>query len=265
MTNIKNSLAQQFADDEVLAQLSIEANKNYREHHEALERNIKNLQERTLMEFSLERYVRMYFTFSKQIWNNARNDWDYKRDPHFYITELVDGDARLGQKIFINIAGKWIHTKKYPGRNVYLHDLDLQTPLKYVDLNHLAEACAVLTEKTECRVEHTQYNIVKANDIKVPKTTDDLLVLHPGSRIVASGDKYYEGWDVADHWAIVQTRKAHYIVYYSTNGHGFGYDTVVMPDKSVADFYIWLANGDRNKIMTMIPVNIMKRLEAKVF
>lgn len=265
MTNIKNSLAQQFADDEVLAKLSTAADKKYREHHDALKKSIDSLMDRTLTEFSLERNVEMRFTFTTQSWDKAKNDWCYQHDPHFYISHLLDGDARLGQKIFVNFDGRWIHTKKYPGRNIYMHDLDCKAVPKHINLEHLAEACKTLTEKTGCRVEHTQYNVVKLNDIKVPKTTDDLLVLHPGSRIAASGDKYYEGWDVADHWAIVQTRKAHYIVYYSTNGHGFGYDTVVMPDKSVADFYIWLANGDRNKIMTMIPVNVMKRLEAKVF
>ena len=215
------------------------------------------------MEFSLEKNVRLYFTFNSQIWNGKTKEWEYPRDPHFYITELLDGDSRLGQKIFINIAGKWIHTKKHPGRSVYMHDLDFQTTLKCVDLNHLAEACAVLTEKTGCRVEHTQYTIVKENDIKVPKNEDDLMVIHPDAQIVARGTKLHEGWDIGDPWAVVRTRKGNLIIYYSTNGHGFGYDTVINPDKSVTDFYYWLVGKEVSKLQSFIPANVLKKLDER--
>lgn len=263
MTNIKNSLAQQFADDKVLAQVATDAEKKYKEHRAALKQSIENLQDRTLREFSLENNVKMYFTFLTQSWSTAKNDWCYQHDPHFYIGHLLDGDSRLGQKMFVNIGGKWIHTKKYPSQKIYLHDLDCKTGIKHVNLNHLAEACAMLTEKTGCRVEHHQYEIVKAGDIKVPKTEDDLLVLHPDSRIVASGKKLYEGWDIGDPWAVVQTRKHNLIIYYSTNGHGFGYDTVIEPDKSVADFYYWLVGKEISMLQSFIPINILKKLDAR--
>lgn len=254
MTIIKNSLVDQIASVNAAMKAANEAQALSTQLYTDTDKSIKNLIDRTLMEFSLECNVVMRFSFT------ARPAGQNVFDPHFTLFHLIDAPVSrplLCNNYFINIAGKWIHTKKAPNYNpsVYLHDLDLQTPLKYVDLNHLAEACAVLTEKTGCRVEHAQYTVVNRNFSRIPNSHEALLNLHPGGRIAAHGTKG------VDPWAIVQTRKAHYVVYYSTSGYGFGYDTVVQPDKSVSDFYLWL--GDKAFRQMTIPANVLKRLDVR--
>jgi hypothetical protein len=180
-------------------------------------------------------------------------------DPHYKITHLCDG--RDGSFVWIGgQEGCWVWAHKHNFGKVYAHHLDYTKKSKIspdVMLNFTTE----LTELSGLEVRITDNKIVSKSDIEIPRTEDDLITLHEGGRIACSGKKLHEGWDIADPWAIVQTKKNHYVIYYATNGHGFGYDKCIMPDKPIGDFYQWL--GGKQAAQMLIPGNIAKILKAR--
>lgn len=225
-----------------------------------LEKSMQILLERTLKEFNLENYV------SAQVSVHTGCETVEHWKPRFLITHIkpYKGAGGFTSHNFIKVGPKWVATNKNPSYNetIHRHELDFERQLKHIDLADLDAACLVLTEKTGLPVETQIYRLVNKQNITVPQSTNDLLTMHPGSCIALEGSKMNVGWDIGDPWAILRTKKGSYIIYYSTSGHFFGYDTCVMPDRSARDFLAWL--GDKPMVQMTIPSKILKRLEARV-
>lgn len=255
MTNIKNSLVDQIGDYGASVKAANDATALSAKLYTETDKSIRSLIERTLAEFSLEYNVVIRFNF-----NGRSPTGQMIFDPHFSLFHIIDCPPvrhLIDDKYFINVSGRWIRSKNTPSYNntAQIRDLDLQAIVKHIDLHHLAYVCATLTEKTNCRVEYIQYTVMKENGQKILNSGKDLLAHHPGSCIVAHGHKNNDPWDV------VRTRKGHLMVYYSTNGLGLGYDTVVQSNQSVCDFYLWL--GDKAYRQMAIPSNILKKLDER--
>lgn len=250
MTNIKNSLVETINNHIKFRQEFFALQDRFERENNEFQAKINSFVERTLEEFSLEENVKIYFTF-----------YSDKDDPHFLIYDIKDYTKGYEANYWLNIDGKWIKYKGSPSNNsIYFHKLDLKADInKVINLDHLKEACDIITEKTGLRVDIKQYSIVNSKDIEIPKNIDDLLVKHTGATIVVNGNIWHVGWDVPDYWAIVRTRKGHIIVYYSTNGHGFGYDTVIMPEDKTNKFLDLLDEENKAKI----PADIFKKLKAR--
>jgi hypothetical protein len=164
-----------------------------------------------------------------------------KWDPFYHIYHIrADVYGRTG---WVYVDGKWVYSTEPGAGKTYLHHLDFKKQLDSRIMNSLEAFRAELEEESGLRVNLGERKIVTKGDVKVPKSEDDLLTVHDGGSIMASGQKMHMGWDIGDPWAVVRSRKGHLVVYYSTNGHGFGYDHCVMPEQSVDDFIRWM-EGD---------------------
>lgn len=181
---------------------------------------------------------------------SATGNWD----PHYYISSLQDDGVT-----FVAIEDKWVAINKGTGGKVYAHNLDYTKRLKTISVEEIQLFRDDLAAKSGLEVRLHNHTIVNKHDIKIPRSEDDLLLLHEDGAIACSGQKWHEGWDIADPWAIVRTRKGHYVVYYATNGHGFGYDQCIMPDKPVDDFYLWL--GGKPAVQMTIPSAIIEAMK----
>lgn len=85
------------------------------------------------------------------------------------------------------------------------------------------------------------------------KTTDDLRVLYPDAEVLLDGKIWSMGWDIADNYAILKMEDGIHI-FYSTNGHGLGYDVEVLPgDKEgVGNFCCVVNLEDINKVKKVL-------------
>lgn len=254
MKNIKNSLVHDLQDFAKLHDKFEKLKNEYKQKSEDIELRMKLAAENTLLEFSLEKNVDPYFSFMTESFDSKNECFIYNFEPNFSISKITEGN-----KTFVRVNNKWVHEKKISGRyKIYSHDIDFNVQPKYINLDHLNEACESIAKKTGCKVQIKQYEIVTADKIEKPKNLDDLLVIHTGSKILAHGEKYYEGWDIPDHWAIVETNNNELYVYYSRNGHGFGYDCKVGPKESLNEFYSFLGSD-----IYKIPNNIFSRLDMR--
>lgn len=59
------------------------------------------------------------------------------------------------------------------------------------------------------------------------RQSDDILKAYPRSKLLEQGEMWYKAWDICDRYYIVETEGGPIMVFYSTNGHGFGVDYIV--------------------------------------
>jgi hypothetical protein len=241
-----NSLIDEITKYSVEQKEAFETWNRYLKNSRELEYKIERLLDKTKKEFGIN-YARVYLRLTSD-------------EKCFNIHNIHLG---YNTGCYIQIQGKWVYYKESPGRHIYVHKIDFTKDVKkdsQIDLQKFEAFCSKLTELTGFPVKIEQYEIVSKGDIKIPKDHDDLLTIHTDGAIVAFGKKLYEGWDIGDPWAVVRTRSGSYMVYYATNGHGFGYDHVVAPGESLTDFYTFL--GGLTEARKAIPANVMKHLEA---
>lgn len=193
------------------------------------EAELRAIMDRLLKRYKLDRIVSIYLCFTGGCHVDG---WD-----PFYSVSDVRSDLRGG---FICVGEKWVYTTKVGAHEVYVHNLDFKKVLDPKVVTTLAAFKADLEKESGLRVEIRNRKIVSKGDIEVPQSEDDLLTVHDGGKIVAKGAIAHKGWDIRDPWAVVKTRKGHLVVYYSTNGHGFGYDQCIMPEQPLDRFYEWI-------------------------
>jgi hypothetical protein len=142
---------------------------------------------------------------------------------------------------FYRVEEQWVKCYAAPvGRMVHKHQADLSATLDKDFLSNFENFVRTLEERSTLPVGYSDYTWAKPDEIKAPKTVDDLRTIHAGCTILASGKKWHEGWDISDPWAVVKTRQGEVYVYFSTNSHGFGYDSVIIPGESASSFLSFL-------------------------
>jgi len=198
-----------------------------------LEREFKVLLEKNLKKHKLDRILYILLCFSG---GSHTENWA----PYYHLYQIRDLSCRGSG--FVYVDGKWVYSTDPSSNKAYLHRLDFKKQLDVKIVDSLEGFKADLERESGLQVNFGSHKIMTKGDIEVPKSTDDLLTVHDGGALVASGEKAYEGWDIRDPWAVVRTRKGHYVVYYATNGHGFGYDHCVMPEQSLSDFFTWIGS-----------------------
>jgi hypothetical protein len=226
---------------------AISLNKSLEDDVIAVEEECSVLFDNTLQKFGLKQFV----TYSTQIRPGFMNkNWS----PHFLIIRIETNQNRFfgyqKEHVFVKISNNWfaaIRSVAHLGA-IPIESIDFTKKLDHIDLNKLKEACDELTEKSGFPVKFTEHTIQN-----MPKTKLDLLEEHKGSTIVCSGVENKEPW------AILRTRKHHFIVYYSTNGYDLGYDKCLKPEQSKNEFFTWL--GDEDTVKSLIPEKILAKLK----
>jgi hypothetical protein len=226
-----------------------------------IEYSLRNILTETLKKYGLENNV-----CAQVIFGNFYNNIDWK--PHFNISYLFSG--RPVSRNWYMVNNKWVMARKTVGRKIYINNIDFSPQNNFENfIDHTKLYCfyADLYCATGISVVLAQYTVVNKFGFEFPKTHKEILASHIAGRIalhgVKEGDSFNSCQPQQEPWAIVQTKKQHYVVYYSTNGNGWGYDTVVMPDQSLNDFFFWLVGNDRQKLESIIPTKILKRLESR--
>jgi hypothetical protein len=197
----------------------------------ALEKELDHTLLRCLKRHGLEKSLQAGLNFAAG--SNA-SGWD----PHFFISHINQKGKYGSVDPFICIDGSWV---KSAALTTYVpkHKLDFKIKLS-LDPNALEAFRLDLQAESGLEVIVRRHIVVMRSSDRapLPKTVDDLIEKHDGGKVIAQGNKEYK--DVADPWAVVRTKKGHLVVYYSTNGYGFGYDKCVMPDATINHFYEWL-------------------------
>lgn len=211
----------------------IEIENKYIKLFEETKNDVGLFLEQNVKAFSLDKKLKIYFMSHGT--------------PHFLVSYISDKNISwLDKSGWIFIEGAWVKTKEVPnGTNVYYNKLNFSAKLEQSILDNFKGLCRNLKEKTGLEVIHKKYFLVTAKNITIPKNEDELLLLHPNSTIVASGKKLHVGWDISDPWTILRTKKSNFVIYYSTNSHGFGYDKKVMPNESINEFFDFIEEPER--------------------
>lgn len=141
--------------------------------------------------------------------------------------------------VFTRIEGSWYWTKDCWGWETYRHTiLDLPAPYDGAALEAVASR---LTEELGVAVlfENRRW---KEPDLSRLRTQADLQAAFPDLSFVAGGRiarrrlSESMGWDIPDHWALLKARDGGVHVFYSTNGHGHGFDCHLSPGDDFARF-----------------------------
>lgn len=153
----------------------------------------------------------------------ASEEWDPKV---FIYPFQKDGRS------FVKIDGNWAwYDEGHIYMDVYSHKI-LDSKDFPFDPEQLEKECERLEEELGLKFRIIQY---KTKKIEQPRNSDDLLEKYPGGEILASGELWSFGWDIPDHWAILELDDGKHI-FYSTNGHGIGYDNHIEPGQDTEGF-----------------------------
>jgi hypothetical protein len=176
-------------------------------------------------------------------------------DPKIYVYPFSDGD-----KVFLKINGKWswydepavwaeVYTKKI------IEEGKFDPPF---DSYELERDCKKLEDDLGIQVKIIEYNVnIPAN----PYNIDDLLEIYPTGKVLASGKLWSVGWDIPDRWAILELDDGKHI-FYSTNGHGMGYDYHIEPDQDVEKF-MQIVTG--NSGYSPVPAHTLTKINKILF
>jgi 8-oxo-dGTP pyrophosphatase MutT (NUDIX family) len=125
----------------------------------------------------------------------------------------------------------WVSYTGAPADEVYMHKV-VREAVPF-DTKHLETVCSELSEELGIPVVVEEHKVSKVHSEL--RTVDDLLVKHPGAKVLEEGEIWYMGWDCRDQWVALETYKGIWI-YYSTNAHGFGFDKSIAPGYSIKEF-----------------------------
>jgi len=96
-----------------------------------------------------------------------------------------------------------------------------------VDFDKLQNFMSFIEEKTGVPVELVQEKMQDASTIERLKTAEDLQCKYGPFTILEQGEVWYKGWEIEDQFVIGKYPEGQIEVWYSTNGHGFGFDIYV--------------------------------------
>ena len=209
-----------------------------------LEISLNELVRQSMLDLGLEGYLDISSIVSS---GSLTKTWD----PYFLFLKIKPKDYHSHH--FIKIDDRWIATKNY-SRVIEEKDLFFDEKLTHVDIDKIDVLLKTLTEKTGLPVKYAEYEIRNKNRL-IPTTSNQLLVLHPGSTIVCQGKKVDN--DKEEPWAILQTKKHKFMFYYSTNNCGIGYNKNVSCDKK-DEFFSWF--GDKTELASLVSEKQYKRI-----
>jgi len=117
-----------------------------------------------------------------------------------------------------------------------------------VPIEKLNEFMDLIEQETSLRVELVEKKFKTRETIEEDRlrTADDLQCKYGPFTLLEDGETWEVGWDIPDHFVIGQYPDGHIEAWYSTNGHGFGYDVWV--ERGQVDeldrFYMYLESHD---------------------
>lgn len=157
----------------------------------------------------------------------------YSETPMVSIQPYFDNEKEM---TFVKIEGQWMWCSGYVCGRAYRHEvITRNAPPAPFCVEEFEALCTAMAEEFEIPVEISGSTFVVVNPDQL-RTTKDLLEVFPGSEILASGEIMSLGWDIPDYWAILQDGEGKAHVFYSTNGHGHGFDVHIKPGESPDSF-----------------------------
>lgn len=142
----------------------------------------------------------------------------------------------LNGRSYVRIDGEWCWYSDYASSDVYAHKIIRKdpppAPFNGKDLEAL---CVSLEAEFGIPFQIVESTLVEVEESAL-RTVDDLLAFFSNSKILASGEILSLGWDIPDFWVVLQTESGDIHVFYSTNGHGMGYDCHIRPGEDLSDF-----------------------------
>jgi hypothetical protein len=186
--------------------------------------------------FSKFRGIDYYFSFDHYEDHSENSDWI----PGVKISRIASGN----QGCFIKTENGWIFYKDvYPGRYIFRHKIGNKA-LPF-DPQKLESICEELNQALQMPVDIAIYKFFTKSE-EYLNNEDEVLATHPGATILTKGEKKHVGWDISDPWIVIQDIDGKHI-YYSTNGHGFGFDQHLLPGQDTSKFIDFI--GERLSIL----------------
>jgi len=168
--------------------------------------------------------------------------------PKVEIKGVINGGG-----IFIKVQGQWVYHMGHEAYGkIYPHRIRNRAIL--FEVQKLEAACAELTEELGIPVVIQDHGLAEVKEDEL-RTVDDLLVKHTHGKVLAQGKVWYTGWDIADEWVLLQDEVGIH-VYFSTNGHGFGFDSYVAPGEDLTAFADFLQQ-ENNKFPSEIKNHLL--------
>jgi hypothetical protein len=149
-------------------------------------------------------------------------------------------------------GGRWA-TENKGGWDYYEHNtqfVDCPVPIE-----KLKEFMSLIEQETSLHVELAEQKFKTADMLGETEricTPDDLQCKYGPFTLLEDGEIWEVGWDVPDHFVVGQYPDGHIAVWFSTNGHGFGYDVWV--ERGQVDeldrFYRYLESRETDPLKT---------------
>ncbi len=181
-----------------------------------------------------------------------------KRDLGWQITEeaqnFLEGKEGDLEKAFQErwdrtFPGVSVHFLSSRAEHYYLYEIDKAKPLdngrwtkdegyefhehatKFIDcpvaMEKLNQFMAEIEQETSLKVELSVQELKTRETIERLCTAADLQCKFGPFTVLEEGEVWYTGWDISDKFVIGQFPDGHIEVWYSVNGHGFGFDVAI--------------------------------------
>jgi len=159
------------------------------------------------------------------------------------------------KQIFIKINNEWTwYDEEYVHvKHVYSHKILKNKDFPF-DPIRLEETCKRLEDELGVKISIVTYFI---KVIDSPKNIDDLKEAYPDLNILLQGEIYSMGWDIPDYYAIVCIDGEKHI-FFSTDGHGMGYDYHIRPGEDYLPFYQFMSRSRVKKDQKQKIKNILR-------
>lgn len=192
--NVRNQIVEARKKRDLAWQMTDEAQAFLDKQEEVLEKAFQKLWDKTFPGVSV------YFLVS--------------RSEVFYLYDIG--------KVVPLADGRWA---KQDGHEYHEHNT------KFVDcpvsIEQLKKFMIEIEQETSLRVELDAKELKTKDTVERLSTIDDLQCKFGPFTLLEEGEIWYVGWDIPDNFAVGQFPDGHIEVWYSTNGHGFGFDVVI--------------------------------------
>lgn len=124
---------------------------------------------------------------------------------------------------------------------IYAHTFSpCQAPVDQTKLNLFIEE---FSQETRLSIELVTKTVVRGEGISCLKAPDDIIATNPGIEILQTSKVWSVGWDIPDSYVIGKQPTGRIEIWYSTNGHGFGYNIQVETEEELRDFFFYLSQN----------------------
>jgi len=119
--------------------------------------------------------------------------------------------------------------------NPYIHSIIDESPP--YDCEELLTLCKSFSEEFGIKVEIQVSDVIdKLGENEFPDCEDDLLLLHPGGKIIIFGKISYMAWDCQDQYGIVEDKSGKHL-YYGTSAHSSDMNHYLGPNSDYSKFF----------------------------